>query len=226
VLPLLSQCGSSAKSIFLNIFFFRDPTFFLRLNSPCPPTRCAIYPHCNVASFYSFMLQSLLLYHTPWPNRITMFPDQYSSMPYLSRAPAFTCTDPPRLFHRQPPSPPGGSPGTSSGQLADSTPPMKRDYDGAREYALLHPGDQSAGYPHSIHGVSEMGGGMDYNSLNLSFPSVRVISLLQTATYNIFLGIGHVHRPSPAIHANSPTHATRLPDWRVPGHGSTRRSIR
>lgn len=134
------------------------------------------------------MLQSLLLYHTPWLDRITMFPDQYSSMPYLSRAPAFTYTDPPRLFHRQPPSPPGGSPGTSSGQLADP-PPMKRDYDEAREYALLHPGNQPAGYPHSIHGVSEMGAGMGYvpNSLDLSFPSVRVISLLPTPTYNIFL---------------------------------------
>ena len=105
---------------------------------------------------------------------------------------------------------------------------MKRDYDEAREYALLHPGNQPAGYPHSIHGVSEMGAGMGYvpNSLDLSFPSVRVISLLPTPTYNIFLDIGHVHRPSPAIHANSPTHATCLPDWRVPGHGTTWRSIR
>lgn len=135
------------------------------------------------------MLQPLLLYHMPWLSRITMFPDQYSSTPYFSRPPAFTYTDAPRLFHRQPPSPPGGSPGTSSGQLSDSPPPMKSDYDEASEYALLHPNDQSPGYPHVIHSVSEMGGGMGYvpSSLNLSFPSVRVISLLPTARITCFL---------------------------------------
>lgn len=124
-----------------------------------------------------------------WLNSITMFPDQYSSMPYFSRPPVFTYTNPPRSFHRQPPSPPGGSPGTSSGQLADSPPPVKSDYDDAREYSLLHPSDQSAGYPHAMHGVSEMGGGMGYapGSLDLSFPSVCITPPLPTPTYNMFL---------------------------------------
>lgn len=162
-------------------------------------------------------------------SNITMFPDQYSSMPYFSRPPVFTYTNPPRSFHRQPPSPPGGSPGTSSGQLADSPLPVKSDYDDAREYSLLHPSDQSAGYPHAMHGVSEMGGGMGYapGSLDLSFPSVCITPPLPTPTYNMFLDTGHAHGPPPpAIHANSATHAARLPDWRVPGHGSAWPSIR
>lgn len=94
-------------------------------------------------------------------------------MPYYNRPPVFTYTNPPRLFHRQPPSPPGGSPGTSSGELAASPPPMKRDYDEASEYALLHPEGQSSGYSHSMHDISGMGSDMGFvhNSLNLSFPT-------------------------------------------------------
>ena len=67
------------------------------------------------------------------------------------------------------------------------------------------------------------GGGMGYVSapLNLSLPSVRVIYLLPTATYNMFLNTGHPIG-TPAIHG---IHAARLPDWRVPGHGTACGSI-
>jgi len=187
------------------------------------PRPCVFYPRCHVAPFFPFMLKSLSLY-VSWLDRPTMFPDQYSSMPYFSRLPAVSYTDPPRLFHRQPPSPPGSSPGTSSGQLSDSPPPMKSDYDEASEYALLHPEGQPHGYSHAIHGVSGMGGGgMGYTStpLNLSLPSVRVIYLLPTAAHNMFLNTGHPLGP-PAIHG---IHAARLPDWRIPGHGTAWGSI-
>src|SRR5437879_10828711 len=103
----------------------------------------------------------------PRLDRITMFPHQYSSMP---RPPTYTYTNPPRLYHRQPPTP-GGSPGTSSGQLVETTPPIKGDYE--EPHAPLNHGGQSPGYPHDIHDVSDMGGGMGFGSL-LSFPTVRL----------------------------------------------------